>query len=1768
MQKNRGLWLRTGILATRRAASARCRRPRRPLGAERLEGRAMLAIITAPSTPDLEAGTDTGLNNDDWTNNPSPTFTGTAEPNAHVEIYDGSTLLGLPVQATSSGAWTFDMATAGLTLTGDGDHFIKARASFDKVSWSGDSNALKVTLDTVPPPAPQTPVLDPTVQGNDTGTPGDGKTSNTKPTLSVEAPQDAARVTIVFTKDGSPASLQATRVSGTNTWRATPSNVLAFGVWTVTATATDIADNASSSSPPLTLTILTPPVAPGMVDLAAADDSGVSSSDDVTNVTKPTFKVTAPVGATKVELFRGTTTIGLATPAPDGVTWSLTLTEPLAHGVHQITAQVTDAGGETSPKSSPLTLTIDTVKPMLQSLGQVTPSPRSTAVSSITSTFSEMVFLVAPTAFQLRYNPGTNDRSLNLNTATTTPVSPLNVPGATVPGASLWTLGNLDSLTGASGAYTLRLDQTGSTVIADQAGNRIAYSATPSRQWTTDVTAPRVASIVLSPAAQEPRSTAVTSATITFSESVAGVDPADFELVRNGTGLSTAGVALSGSGSTYTLSGLDGLTALSGAYTLRVRAAGSGIKDTLGNDFALAGGVTWQMDAQAPNGTFDAVPTPLGAALQSIGLAFSEAVLGVEQSDLSLTRDGAPVSLANATLTPSAGASATYALTGLGSLTATDGAYVLTLSRNAGSPIRDAAGNALAADISRSWTVDTAIPTATIAILPAAGAARSAAVTSATITFSLPVSGVTLGDFQLTRNGSVIPLPPNASVTTGDGGMTWTLGNLQSATAADGDYRLALVAAGSGIVRSGAPANPLAKDAATQWTMDAAKPAATLTVVSKATVGGNVTFTVQALFQEPVTGFALPGGVAVGSGGTASNLRPVSPAAGYTRQYLFDVVVSAPRDPVTVAVNAGAASDAAGNTSVGSQTLSLITDFKAPAVVLSGPALTNASPFVVRVAFSEPVGGFDASDVTVSNGTVSAVNGVVGSPGLYDVSVTPFADGPVAIGIGPSAAADASGNVNGPSNVLFVVVDRGRPSVALTSLSGTLSRESLLRFDATFSEPVVGVAAGDLVVTNGSVSEVQGSGRSYVFVVAPTADGDVTAALAANVAADGAGNKSTAAPSSALVRSDRTAPTATVARLSATTAAIVFSEPILGFDTADLRLTRNGAVLRLPAAPASADRTHWEIDLGPTVAAEGRYLLELLAGQAGITDDAGNALQASADVSWSVDTTSPLAAIGSIPAISRAAIDGGTISFSEPVIGLDVGDFELRRNGAVVPLPQSFTVTPAAGLAAVYRVFGLSNVTAAEGTYSLRLRALDSGIADSSDNALLVDATAAWTVDKTAPTGVVSPVIPVIRSTAVTTIPVTFSEAVTGLDVGDFTLRRNGVVVRLAGAAVTKTGTSGKDYVLKGLATLTSPAGNYELELRALNTGIADLAGNALPSAAFAAWANGKPSNPAAVSAAFAPISPAPRTTAVASATIAFSSPVSGVDNGDFTLTRKVNGSPTGLTGFFVSGSGSQRTIGGLGALTGTPGDYELRLRATGSGIATAGGTPLTADAVVRWTTLPNTAVPPVATITTDQPPSPGTAIDSLTIQFTAPVSGLPLASLRLTRNGVPVSLADTVLSGSGRSYRLRGLAPISASAGAYLLTFVAANSGVADGSGSAPTADAAAAWTVTDTTNRAAFLAVGDQRTSPVAGVALRFSARVKGVDVRDFELLVDGQAVALRGVTVTGSGASWAIGNLSALQAQRGTYTLRLTRANGDILDGSGRVLAADAEVSWTIV
>jgi hypothetical protein len=291
--------------------------------------------------------------------------------------------------------------------------------------------------------------------------------------------------------------------------------------------------------------------------------------------------------------------------------------------------------------------------------------------------------------------------------------------------------------------------------------------------------------------------------------------------------------------------------------------------------------------------------------------------------------------------------------------------------------------------------------------------------------------------------------------------------------------------------------------------LDATAPTVALSSAAASTVTGS--FAVTATFSEAVTGF-------VAADLTIAN-GTVSAFSGSGTTYTFTVSPTAD-GTVTIDVPAAAAADAAGNASVAASQLIRIADVTRPSLTLTSAAsATTSTAFSVTATFSESVTGFDASDVTVGNGTVSSF---AGSGTTYTFTITPGTAGSVTVDASANSAADAAGNGNTQAPQLTRTYSASAPTIVLTTATSTAN--GAFTVTAVFSAAVTGFDLADVTVGNGSASAISGTGASDSFTVTPAAEGAVTVDLGAGGAHDAAGNGNAAATRLQVVN-DSTLPT-------------------------------------------------------------------------------------------------------------------------------------------------------------------------------------------------------------------------------------------------------------------------------------------------------------------------------------------------------------------------------------------------------------------------------------------------------------------------------------------------------------------------------------------------------------------------------------------------------------------------------------------------------------------
>ncbi|MEZ3500634.1 Ig-like domain-containing protein [Pantoea sp. KPR_PJ] len=297
-----------------------------------------------------DVGDDQGvLTSGDTTDDSTPTLSGQAEAGSLVSVYDGDTLLG-SVTADAEGGWRF--TTPALS---NGSHSLTVTVTDAAGNVSAPTDAFTVIVAADLPPA--TASLEITDDSGSTlvQLTNGATTPDNTPILSGLTTANA----LVTIYNGEQV-LGSVTADANGQWSFTPAT-LADGTYDFHATSTDASGTVTDSG---TLTITIDATAPDAVSnlLLSSDASGtaVPVTTGATNDVSPVLSGSAEPGAL-ITVSDGTTVLGSVTAGQDG-SWSFT-TPALAEGAHSLTATATDAAGNVSQPSAPVTFTVDTTPP-------------------------------------------------------------------------------------------------------------------------------------------------------------------------------------------------------------------------------------------------------------------------------------------------------------------------------------------------------------------------------------------------------------------------------------------------------------------------------------------------------------------------------------------------------------------------------------------------------------------------------------------------------------------------------------------------------------------------------------------------------------------------------------------------------------------------------------------------------------------------------------------------------------------------------------------------------------------------------------------------------------------------------------------------------------------------------------------------------------------------------------------------------------------------------------------------------------------------------------------------------------------------------------------------------------------------------------------------------------------------------------------------------------------------------------------------------------
>ncbi|AHY14400.1 MULTISPECIES: Ig-like domain-containing protein [Citrobacter] len=293
-----------------------------------------VTVDTSVAAPVIALSDDTGTAGDNQTNDTTPGFTVSTDPDAFSVMVsiDG----GKPVAATKAadGQWHID--SSALT---DGDHTIVATVT--DLAGNTATSSLTFTVDTTL----SVPTID-LADASDSGSlNSDNITNDTTPAFtlgSIDA--DVTKVQVII----NGTAYDAVQSEGKWTFTAP---VLADGDYSVSVQVTDDAGNVQTSTA-LAVTVDTTVAAPV---IALSDDTG-TPGDNQTNDATPGFAIATDNDAVSVMVSIDGGKPVAATKAADGQ-WHID-SSALADGDHSIVATVTDLAGNTATSS--LAFTVDT----------------------------------------------------------------------------------------------------------------------------------------------------------------------------------------------------------------------------------------------------------------------------------------------------------------------------------------------------------------------------------------------------------------------------------------------------------------------------------------------------------------------------------------------------------------------------------------------------------------------------------------------------------------------------------------------------------------------------------------------------------------------------------------------------------------------------------------------------------------------------------------------------------------------------------------------------------------------------------------------------------------------------------------------------------------------------------------------------------------------------------------------------------------------------------------------------------------------------------------------------------------------------------------------------------------------------------------------------------------------------------------------------------------------------------------------------------------
>jgi len=176
---------------------------------------------------------------------------------------------------------------------------------------------------------------------------------------------------------------------------------------------------------------------------------------------------------------------------------------------------------------------------------------------------------------------------------------------------------------------------------------------------------------------------------------------------------------------------------------------------------------------------------------------------------------------------------------------------------------------------------------------------------------------------------------------------------------------------------------------------------------------------VSIVFSEPVIDFKLSDLMVTNA--IPSNLKKIDSQENFSQTYSLNLVPIS-QGEVFLSVPSDIAMDRAGNANQSSETLQRMYSSDRPTVTIdsSAPEVTDMTPIPIEIMFSKSVTGFDASDLSITNGIVDQFSG---ADTYFECLIKPTDQGTITVEIPENVAEDIASSGNAASAQLIRIYD-------------------------------------------------------------------------------------------------------------------------------------------------------------------------------------------------------------------------------------------------------------------------------------------------------------------------------------------------------------------------------------------------------------------------------------------------------------------------------------------------------------------------------------------------------------------------------------------------------------------------------------------------------------------------------------------------------------------------------------------------------------------------